>query len=174
MKKSLVKLVMLTIAVVGMTVLFSETLFAQDTVIEKPHKVMKIKVDVDEDGNSFFVDTSFVIDENFSMKEFEEAMAQYKVQMKDVGKYLKELEIELDGEELEYLYEPRNVHFFGRPDGCSETVRVNARKRGESLSDVLGNIPMSAVTSYKIKETKNGKRITIEVSDNAFFGNDEE
>ncbi|MFH1160482.1 MAG: hypothetical protein V1733_05995 [bacterium] len=38
-------------------------------------------------------------------------------------------------------------------------------KRGETLSDVLGDIPMSAVKSYKIKETRDGKKITIEVSD---------
>jgi len=47
----------------------------------------------------------------------------------------------------------------------------NRKNKGESLADVLGDIPMSAVTGYKIKETKNGKRITIEVS-NDYSGND--
>ena len=38
-------------------------------------------------------------------------------------------------------------------------------KRGESLSDVLGNIPMSRVKSYKIIDKKGGKRIIIDLDD---------
>ena len=37
--------------------------------------------------------------------------------------------------------------------------------RGESLNSVLGDIPMDHVKSYSIKETKHGKRITIELND---------
>ncbi|MCX6248925.1 MAG: hypothetical protein NTW10_14460 [Bacteroidetes bacterium] len=37
------------------------------------------------------------------------------------------------------------------------------RGEGESLNDLLGDIPMDRVTSYSIKETKNGKKITIEL-----------
>ncbi len=39
------------------------------------------------------------------------------------------------------------------------------RGKGESLNDLLGNIPMDRVKSYSIKDTKNGKRITIELND---------
>jgi len=41
--------------------------------------------------------------------------------------------------------------------------------KGESLSDVLGNIPMSRVKSYKIIEKKGGKRIIIDVQDGPDF-----
>ncbi|MGE5424235.1 MAG: hypothetical protein ACM3N9_02660 [Syntrophothermus sp.] len=44
------------------------------------------------------------------------------------------------------------------------------RQRGESLSDVLGDIPMSHVKSYKVKETRNGKRITIDLDEDAVMG----
>jgi len=36
--------------------------------------------------------------------------------------------------------------------------------RSESLNDLLGDIPMNNVKSYSIKDTKNGKRITIELN----------
>ncbi|MCX6286100.1 MAG: hypothetical protein NTY96_03215 [Bacteroidetes bacterium] len=42
-------------------------------------------------------------------------------------------------------------------------------KRGESLSDVLGDIPMSRVKSYKIIDKKGGKRIVIDLEDGPYF-----
>ncbi|MBL7110394.1 MAG: hypothetical protein ISS19_00450 [Bacteroidales bacterium] len=179
MKKSLlfVKPIMIPILVFGLTMLFSGSLLAQDTVVEKPRKVVKVKVDLDEEGESFTIDTSYIMEEEFNMEEFEEAMKEYKVQMKDVGKYLQEMNFyrgHRNPHRLEYLHRPGNRYFFGRPEGCYEPVRIHARKKGESLNDVLGDIPMSAVKSYKIKETKNGKRIIIDVSDDAFIGHDEE
>ncbi len=42
-------------------------------------------------------------------------------------------------------------------------------EKGESLSDVLGNIPMSRVKSYKIIDKKGGKRIVIDIEDGPFF-----
>ncbi|MBE0647799.1 MAG: hypothetical protein IH596_08445 [Bacteroidales bacterium] len=163
----LVKPVILTLLVVGMTSLFSGILVAQDTLVKKPRNVIKVKVETDKDGESVTIDTVFTIDEDFNMEAFEEAMKEYEVQMKDMGKYLKEMEIELEGEEMEKAMHMGNMHYFGRPEHCFETMRVSPPKRGESLADVLGDIPMSAVTSYKIKETKNGKRITIEIDEDA-------
>ncbi|NQV02023.1 MAG: hypothetical protein HQ542_05225, partial [Bacteroidia bacterium] len=101
MKKVLLKPVMLTFMAFSMTLLFSGSLVAQDTVVKKPHKVMKIKVDMDEDGESFTIDTSFVIDEDFTMEQFQEAMKEYEVQMEEMEHYLKEIEIDFEGEEME-------------------------------------------------------------------------
>jgi hypothetical protein len=36
-------------------------------------------------------------------------------------------------------------------------------QEGSTLNDVIGNIPMDQVESYSIRETKHGKRITIEL-----------
>jgi len=210
MKKSIriLKPVVFACLAVAMTSLFSVVLLAQDTLEKKPQKVITIKLDMDEDGESYTIDTTIVIDENFDMDEFKEAMKEYEVQVMDMGKCLKEMELELQGEDLEkamqeieislrdvYRDSPpmraycrgmraphrmdqyqkqRNMFFYGKPDIHREMVRVRPPKRGESLSDVLGDIPMSAVTSYKIKETKNGKRITIEVSDDAMDDLDED
>jgi hypothetical protein len=38
----------------------------------------------------------------------------------------------------------------------------------ETLSDIIGDIPMDRVTSYKIKDKKNGKRIIIDVENAPF------
>lgn len=209
MKKSLfaVQSVVLALLVIGIMPLSPGNVFAQDTLVKKPQKVMKIKIDMDEDGKSVTIDTTFVVDGNFDMEQFQEAMKEYEIQMKDMEKYVQEMEIELNGEEMQKAMHkahvvmkdvscdmprrknfhgtqchprfqhscgPETMHFFGRPEECREMVRIVPPNRGESLSDVLGDIPMSAVKSYKIKETKTGKRITIEVSDDALFDLDED
>ncbi len=123
---------------------------------EETTKVITVKVDMDGDGNSLTIDTTIIIDENFNIDEFKEAMKEYEVQVINMEKCLKE---------MDQYHKQGNMFFYGEPDMHREMVRVRPPKSGESLSDVLGDIPMRAVTSYKIKETKNGKRITIEVSD---------
>jgi hypothetical protein len=40
----------------------------------------------------------------------------------------------------------------------------NFDEKGNTLSDILGDIPMDRVKSYSIKETRNGKRIVIELN----------
>lgn len=61
--------------------------------------------------------------------------------------------------ENEFFHGPAHgQQFFEMPD------------KGESLSDVLGNIPMSRVKSYKIIDKKGGKRIIIDVQDEQGFG----
>ncbi|MFH1297594.1 MAG: hypothetical protein ABIJ04_10015 [Bacteroidota bacterium] len=176
-----VKPVMVAFLVVGMTTFISGSLLAQDTVTSKSRKVIKVKVDTDENGESFTIDTSFIIDEHFSMEQFHDAMKDYEVQMKEMGNCLQEAYRDMPGKRkfqrsfrhprlLEYLREPGHIQFSRMPHECCKTVHVNPGKKGESLSDVLGDIPMSAVKSYKIRETKNGKRITIEISDDPLLG----
>jgi len=41
----------------------------------------------------------------------------------------------------------------------------HSRSRGETISDVIGDIPMSKVKNYSIKNTKYGKKIVIEIED---------
>lgn len=202
------KPVVLALVAASLTFIFAGSSIAQDTVTKKPQKIVKIKVDMDEDGETVAIDTTFIIDEDFDAEKFQEAMKEYEIQMKDMGRYLKEMEVELHGEEMEKALQEakfvwkeansemprvrrigrgagaphhlerfagdRNCFYYGPPDNSCEPFRIRAPKRGESLSDLLGDIPMSAVKSYKIKETKEGKRIIIDVSDDALFDRDEE
>ena len=42
---------------------------------------------------------------------------------------------------------------------------ITNHEKGQTLSDVLGDIPMSKVKSYKITDRKGGKRIVIDIED---------
>ncbi len=130
-----------------MALVFSAAIFAQDTVSDQKRKVIKLKVESDGD------DEIITIDEDH---------------FKDMEKQLKEMEIHLEGiefdedefEKLINVYEhpkgPRHFEFF--PDHHPYSYRYNwgsdcddkdirrfKSKKGESLSDVLGDLPLSAV-----------------------------
>jgi hypothetical protein len=42
-------------------------------------------------------------------------------------------------------------------------MRFQGEGEGQSLNDLLGDIPMDRVKHYSIKDTKNGKKIVIEL-----------
>jgi hypothetical protein len=50
------------------------------------------------------------------------------------------------------------------PREWNEETRRMFKGKGESLNDLLGDISMDRVKSYSIKDTKDGKRITIELN----------
>jgi len=148
-----------------MALVFSAAIFAQDTVSDQKRKVITIKVESDGD------DEIITIDEDH---------------FKDMEKQLKEMEIHLEGiefdadefEKLINVYEhrkiPHHIECFSDHPGLFHYNWISDRhdkdfmrfksKKGESLSDVLGDIPMSAVKRYKIRDTKYGKKIVIEVN----------
>jgi len=104
-------------------------------------------------------------------EDLEKMMHEIEVSLRDVNCDMPKVKAHCRGirapHSIDKYHNQGNMFFYGDPDIHREMVRVRPPRRGESLSDVLGDIPMRAVTSYKIKETKNGKRITIEVSDDA-------
>ena len=51
--------------------------------------------------------------------------------------------------------------------GCERMIRSGGK--GQSLNDLLGEIPMDRVVSYSIKDRKNGKRIIIDLNDAPTF-----
>jgi hypothetical protein len=57
---------------------------------------------------------------------------------------------------------------FEFPSPPMDYFRYNDNREG-SLNDLLGNIPMERVKSYSIKDTKKGKKITIEVENGPLF-----
>jgi hypothetical protein len=54
-----------------------------------------------------------------------------------------------------------------RPGHDMKVLRYN--NKSQSLSDIIGDIPMDRVKSYSIKERKNGKRIIIDIEDAPLF-----
>ena len=53
------------------------------------------------------------------------------------------------------------------PGHDMKVLRYN--NKSQSLSDIIGDIPMDRVKSYSIKERKNGKRIIIDIEDAPLF-----
>jgi len=65
---------------------------------------------------------------------------------------------------------PEHSQQFWRQFGPEREMKVFRHNgRGESLNDILGDIPMDHVKSYSIKDKKNGKRIIIDISDYPFI-----
>jgi len=57
------------------------------------------------------------------------------------------------------------------PEGMNESRYRIFKQKGESLNDLLGNIPMERVKSYSIKDTKDGKKIVIELKNGPIIEN---
>lgn len=55
------------------------------------------------------------------------------------------------------------------PRILEEEHQGRLKGKGESLNDLLGDIPMDQVKSYSIKDTKDGKRIIIELNKEPFI-----
>jgi hypothetical protein len=59
------------------------------------------------------------------------------------------------------------------PGSCRGMMMMGDDDQGETLSDLIGDIPLDRITSYSIKDTKNGKRIVIDVQDEPLGGHGE-
>lgn len=80
-------------------------------------------------------------------------------------------------EAFEYKFDmPCDIEKMMPPGCCEEMPRMHMGRGAphhrmkmmdeeQTLSDLLGDIPMSRVKSYKIQDKKNGKRIIIDVED---------
>jgi hypothetical protein len=80
---------------------------------------------------------------------------------------LDELEgFERDAEELEKDMQERICERMA--PGCERRV-IRSGGKGQSLNDLLGDIPMDRVVGYSIKDRKNGKRIIIDLDDAPMF-----
>jgi hypothetical protein len=77
-------------------------------------------------------------------------------------------------------FNPREFNFdynFDFPDPGEIPQRFLREFRNEndrSLNDILGDIPMDQVKSYSIQDTKDGKRIVIELNKEPFTGHHRE
>ena len=158
---------------------------AQDPDSKEPKKKVMIKVFTDDNGKKTVIDTTFtdwtdsgVIDsvmrevDKVIMVERDGKKGRLHVQDTPGG-----FEYDFDfpdlpeglGEMGEFEWEkmiPRWVEAGPRGWGGEYGNRVmRFREGGQSLNDVLGDIPMERVKSYSIKDTKHGKRIVIDLED---------
>ncbi len=131
----------------------------QDTIKASQGKAMiKMKIK-DNSGKESILDTVFDLSDMRGREQFEEAMKQYERQHAEMEKALREIEVVVGVPELDFdvdmdLPSPPKIRHFRH---------FRNEDRGETLGDLLGDIPMDKVTRYSVKERKGGKRIVIEV-----------
>jgi len=144
---------------------------AQDSVTKKQQKVITLKVNADKGGKTVTIDTSFTLDENFSEEILEKILKGNEEQLEEeLEKMIRICHGPMVKRHADCCRGQMGCRRSGWYAECQEgPVKSMKLTCGETLSDVLGDIPMGAVKSYKIKETHEGKKITIEVSDDYPF-----
>jgi len=167
--------------------------FSQDNPKKKEHKIITMKIVSDDNGKKTVIDTTLVVNDS-TMEDSVERSIERAFELKSDGKHgcfkIKELpegfdyqfnvpcmpECGMALDELKKLnlegFEPgyfnRN---FDWEDNLPELDYRLGRSRGtgQTLADLVGDIPMDRVVSYSIKDRKNGKRIIIDVEDAPLF-----
>jgi hypothetical protein len=180
----LLKIIPAIMFVAGFILGCSGSLSAQDIVKEQKTKTITIVVDDGENGDTTILYSGdFNGDEflkaqqifrdqmkdlhsgEFHIKEYQQAIQEFEDQMELMEDQLGDMELELDLEDFEWADSPRLPRVYCHPEVEKEMQRIHRMPREETLSDVIGRIPMSAVKSYRVKPTKEGKKIYIEVMD---------
>ncbi len=134
-----------------LTIFITHPACSQDKPKEDGKKTVKIKVITSDNGKTKAVDTTFSTSLMLDSKEVEEMLKGVQGCMNDSLKKCMAKVIMIGGKEVD------------APD-CN--MRFMHSGFGEAtLSDLIGYIPMSRVKGYTVKDTKNGKRIVIDVED---------
>ncbi|HSN50720.1 MAG TPA: hypothetical protein VLR52_05765, partial [Bacteroidales bacterium] len=71
-------------------------LFSQDTVAKKNHKTMIVKIESDENGKKTVLDTTINLDQVANMKDLQEFMKKYDVDLRELAGNLGNMEININ------------------------------------------------------------------------------
>ncbi len=192
MKKSIKSpvIVLPTLAVAVVVLLSSLSGFGQQTAKTEKHSKVVVKMITDDNGTRTVVDTAFELPDSALTdsvnREIEKVIkighdgkcGAYRIygmpegysfdfdipDLPDCPMALEELrELGFDGGMPEEFLDGN----FDMP--APPPVMMRHLRGGQSLNDLLGDIPMERVKNYSIKDTKNGKRITIDIDNAPFF-----
>lgn len=171
--------------------------FSQATDRNESHKKMVIKIISDDNGTTTIIDTTMVVNDStmidsikqeidkvielgkgnkhcrFKVQKMPEGF-NYKFEMPCPPECPRDIE-ELEGMDWESIQHGQDMEEYM----CDRIARgidlrdVRSGKHGQTLNDLLGEIPMDRVVSYSIKDRKNGKRIIIDLNDAPMFENQE-
>jgi hypothetical protein len=168
---------------------------SQETAKKESHKKIVMKIVSDDNGKTTVTDTTFEINDTAMIdslnREVEKVIVlgkggkhgccriqnmpkgfSYNFEMPCNPEWLKDLdelgELELEGidpgpDMVDFTWEQR------APELQHRVLRYDRQGGGQTLTDILGDIPMDRVVSYSIKDRKNGKRIIIDLNDAPMF-----
>lgn len=165
----------------------------QEPVKKITREKVMVKVVTDDNGVRTVIDTTFEMPDSMAMdsvkneierlvrigKDAREQCFRFRgwpheysfdFQMPDLSEYQKDLkeleEIELPEWDEQFPDRAAGEESLQHPRPSREhRMIIRTPDRKQTLSDVLGDIPMDRVISYSIKDRKNGKRIVIDLSD---------
>ena len=166
---------------------------AQDTGKKESHKKIILKIVRDDNGKTTIIDTIMEIPDSTMIdsikKEIDKVIVlgkggkharikmrqmpegydyQFEIpSIPDCPMHLEDIE-ELELDRMEIARDMDNFHWEQRaPRMERRMLRMDNHR--QTLTDVLGDIPMDRVESYSIKDRKNGKRIIIDLNDAPMF-----
>jgi hypothetical protein len=153
-----------------LTFILSFNVEAQDSLKTKGQKgVVVLKIQKDDNGKTTVIDTTFTITTPDGQEELEKYLKKHEAELKNLDE---ELDYDFDipcSPDIPSPHFPGFEGFEGEfMPGCDMRVFRYDNKR-QTLSDIIGDIPMDRVKSYSIKDRKNGKRITIDIEDVPLF-----
>lgn len=166
---------------------------AQDTGKKESHKKIVLKIVSDDNGKTTIIDTTMEFSDSAMIdsikKEIDKVIvigkggkhARIRMQqmpegfdyqfeippIPDCQMLLEDIE-ELEMDKMDLAREMENFHWEQRaPRMERRMLRMDNHR--QTLTDVLGDIPMDRVKSYSIKDRKDGKRIIIDLNDAPMF-----
>jgi hypothetical protein len=197
MKK--IKTALLLGSVALLALLIARPGYSQETVKKEPYKRVIIKTVTGKNGTTTTVDTVITLADSAhfdsALRDFEKVIilekdgrhGRLKVrtmpggysydfdmpEMADFQEGLEELKALEDLKEFEWESLPTRrgpgVAFREERLPGPGRHRMQFERRGETLNDILGDIPMDRVVNYSVKDRKNGKRIIIDVENAPMF-----
>jgi Sec-independent protein translocase protein TatA len=177
---------------IGMIFILPGKAKSQDTLNDQKEKVISIKINTDDGEELIEIDTTFTLSGTFDEAALEEYLEQLEENLGDLNADIKEMEFHFQdvddaqvkwqnfGKQYEKMAEKyadqyKNAYkmkFKNMPKGASwvfcdddHVVKKASRNGEETLIDLIGNVPLKAVTKYRIKKTKDGHRYIIDVDD---------
>jgi hypothetical protein len=190
------KIALLFGVIMILAIFIAKPVFSQETAKKESHKKIVMKIISDDNGKTTIIDTTMEVPDSTMIdsvkKEIEKVIvlgnggkhARYKIRsMPDEFNYNFEIppvpECPMDLEELKE-FEFEGISPCREMEECfreqmeqaegPKVIRMGGHR--QTLSDILGDIPMDRVVSYSIKDRKNGKRITIDLNDAPLFEED--
>jgi hypothetical protein len=162
---------------------------AQEKTGSDHNKKVIVKIISDDDGTQTVIDTTM----EFSSSALDDSVTREVEKVIEMGKGGKHSRLMIKSLPSEYSYKfdmpclpdcPMRLEGLedmdfdvstpgvGMEDILLQEMSPGAERRiirsdgnGQSLNDLLGDIPMSRVKNYSIKDTRNGKRIVIDLDD---------
>jgi arginine decarboxylase-like protein len=153
---------------IGLAVIFGIFIIkpakAQNQPEKEKKKTVVLKVVSDKDGKTTIIDTTFTADD-IDPDALKKMAKELHVEMKDLENEMKEIQVMVMANIPDSARDDFEEIHRGHMSVMEGGDFFRYKSRGETISDVIGDIPMDKVRNYSIKNTKYGKKIVIEIED---------